>query len=124
LPARRSLLLVASLVPVLGWTFTPRSVNEPPVILDSRAEFLAFFQPQTSALTFGFLGAYSYTLLTVFRSSGTTERRDNPLTEQFIPSNQTNLQEAAEGGRYLLGFWSMTRLPRRADTPAKKGANR
>ncbi|MFL5351414.1 hypothetical protein [Archangium sp.] len=68
MPARRSPLLVATLVLALGWTFTLLSVNEPPVILDSSMEFLAFFQPQTSALTFGFLGAYSYTLLTVFRS--------------------------------------------------------
>lgn len=68
LPARRSPLLVATLVLALGWTFTMLSVNEPTVIRDPPAEFLAFFQPQTSALTFGFLGAYSYTLLTVFRS--------------------------------------------------------
>jgi hypothetical protein len=56
--------------------------------------------------------------------TGTTERRYNPSTLQFITGTQTNLQEAAEGGRYLLGFWSITRLPMRADTPAKKGAER
>jgi hypothetical protein len=56
--------------------------------------------------------------------TGTTERRYNPSTLQFITGTQTNLQEAAEGGRYLLGFWSITRLPMRADPPAKKGAER
>jgi hypothetical protein len=54
--------------------------------------------------------------------TGTTERRYNPATQQFITGTQTNLQEAAEGGRYLLGFWNITRLPMRADTPAKTGA--
>ena len=54
--------------------------------------------------------------------TGTTERRYNPNTQQFITGTQTNLQEAAEGGRYLLGFWSIIRLPKRAETPDKKDA--
>ena len=54
--------------------------------------------------------------------TGITIRRYNPVTQQFITEKQTNLQEAAEGGRYLLGFWSMARLPRRANTPPKTGA--
>ncbi len=56
--------------------------------------------------------------------TGTTDRRYNPTTQQFITGTQTNLQEAAEGGRYLLGFWSITRLPMRPDTPAETGARR
>jgi hypothetical protein len=53
--------------------------------------------------------------------TGTTERRYNPATQQFITGAQTNLQEAAEGGRYLLGFWNIVRLPQRPDAHAKKG---
>jgi hypothetical protein len=51
--------------------------------------------------------------------TGYTTRRYNPATQQFIPESHTNLQEAAEGGRYLLGFWSLPRLPMRT-TDAKK----
>jgi Domain of unknown function (DUF4157) len=56
--------------------------------------------------------------------TGLTERRYNPVTQQFVTGRQSNLQEAAEGGRYLLGFWSIIRLPRAepaaAGKPAKK----
>lgn len=50
--------------------------------------------------------------------TGTTVRRYNPTMLQFIPESQTNLQEAAEGGRYLLGFWDITKLPRAPENPA------
>ena len=43
--------------------------------------------------------------------TGLTTRRYNPLIQQFVPDKYTNLQEAAFGGRYLLGFWDLTRLP-------------
>jgi hypothetical protein len=56
--------------------------------------------------------------------TGTTIRRYNPVTQQFITENQTNLQEAAEGGRYLLGFWSIIRLPMQADAPAQAKKSR
>jgi hypothetical protein len=55
--------------------------------------------------------------------TGLTYRRYNPKTQQFITDNQTNLSEAAEGGRYLLGFWDITRLPKvTPPEPVKKGA--
>lgn len=56
--------------------------------------------------------------------TGTTERRYNPKTQQFIPNSQTNLQEAAEGGRYLLGFWDIARLPMRPPDQPKKAAKK
>ena len=45
--------------------------------------------------------------------TGRTNRRYNPATQQFIPESYSKLEEAAEGGRYLLGFWSLPRLPMR-----------
>jgi hypothetical protein len=67
MPTRRSPLLVASLVLALGWTFTLLSI-ETGRDINSPVDFLAFFQPQRSTLPFAFLGAYSYTLATTFRS--------------------------------------------------------
>jgi hypothetical protein len=56
--------------------------------------------------------------------TGLTTRRYNPQTQQFLKPEQTNIQEAAEGGRYLLGFWSLPRLPmvkpEEKDKPKKK----
>ncbi len=56
--------------------------------------------------------------------TGLTIRRYNPETQQFITGAHSNLKEAAEGGRHLLGFWDIARLPRRPDTPAKTGAKK
>jgi hypothetical protein len=52
--------------------------------------------------------------------TGTTVRRFNPKTEQFVPEGAVNLNEAAQGGRYLLGFWRVTRLPRAEALPAPR----
>ena len=52
--------------------------------------------------------------------TGLTVRSYNPVTQQFVTGKQSNLNEAAEGGRYLLGFWSITRLPRAEEAAKNK----
>jgi hypothetical protein len=68
LAARRSPVLVATLVITIGWTLT--FLSGPPPSRDSDLQGLlsSLFAPQKSALVFGFLGSYFYALQTAFRS--------------------------------------------------------
>jgi hypothetical protein len=66
LPARRSPLLLATLVIALGWTLT--LLNPDLTVREgSSADLVSLFEPERSAVTFGFLGAYFYALGTIFR---------------------------------------------------------
>lgn len=81
LPARRSPLIVASLVLSLGWTLTLLNFTRPSE-LNGLTGVLSLVHPQPTTFAFGFLGAYFYTLLTVFRSYA---RRDlQPKTYSHI----------------------------------------
>jgi hypothetical protein len=81
LPARRSPLIVASLVLSLGWTLTLLNLDNPPHP-QGLPDVLSLIQPQHTTFAFGFLGAYFYTLLTLFRSYA---RRDlQPKTYSHI----------------------------------------
>ncbi|WP_224367048.1 hypothetical protein [Hyalangium versicolor] len=81
LPSRRSPLFVASLMLALGWTLTFLSTDVPP---DSSGgtDLLAYFVPRPHPLTFGFLGAYFYSLNTLFR--GYARRDLQPKTYSHI----------------------------------------
>ena len=47
--------------------------------------------------------------------TGRTERCYDPSRQQFMDCRSTKAYEAAEGGRYLLGFWRIAQLPRRPE---------
>ena len=61
---KRSPLFVATLILALGWTLT---LLHPELEAVNTNELLDIFKPEESALTFGFLGAYFYTLNLVRR---------------------------------------------------------
>jgi hypothetical protein len=66
LPARRSPLLLATLVIALGWTLTLLNADLG-AGAGSPSGLFSLFEPDRSAITFGFLGAYFYALGTIFR---------------------------------------------------------
>ncbi|WP_295386940.1 DUF4157 domain-containing protein [uncultured Thiodictyon sp.] len=49
--------------------------------------------------------------------TGMTNRRYDPATQQFVRQASTKTYEASEGGRFLLGFWSLPRLPQVPEKP-------
>ncbi|MFP2927634.1 hypothetical protein ACLESO_21055 [Pyxidicoccus sp. 3LG] len=67
LAARRSPVLVATLVITIGWSVTFLS-GPSPEHSTIQALLASFFAPHRSALIFGFLGSYFYALQTAFRS--------------------------------------------------------
>jgi hypothetical protein len=68
LAARRSPVLVATLVTTIGWSLTFLSGAPPPKDSDIQGLLAALFSPHKSTLVFGFLGSYFYALQTAFRS--------------------------------------------------------
>jgi hypothetical protein len=82
LPGRRSPVLIATVVITFGWLVT--LLNQDVNIISDRVGVLALFQPQRSALIFGFLGAYFFALQLIQRGYARGDLRPKTYTQITI----------------------------------------
>jgi hypothetical protein len=82
LPGRRSPVLIATVVITFGWLVT--LLNQDVKVINDRVGVLALFQPQRSALIFGFLGAYFFALQLIQRGYARGDLRPKTYTQITI----------------------------------------
>jgi hypothetical protein len=79
LPGRRSPVLLATIVITLGWLLT---LLKPEIgLITDRDGIVQLFQPDRSAIVFGFLGAYFFTLMTIQRGYARGDLRPKTYTQ-------------------------------------------
>jgi hypothetical protein len=82
LPGKLSPIVIATLVIVLGWLLT--LLNPQIGTVSDQDELVSLFQPQQSAVTFAFLGAYVYSLGAVLRGYVRRDLRPKSYTDLTV----------------------------------------
>ena len=83
LPGRRSPVMIATVVITFGWLVT--LLNQDVHVISDRVGVLALFQPQRSALIFGFLGAYFFALQLIQRGYARGDLRPKDVHADHDP---------------------------------------
>jgi len=78
-PGRRSPVLVATIVITLGWLLT--LLNPQLGLITNSQGIVQLFQPDRSAIVFGFLGAYFFALMTIQRGYARGDLRPKTYTQ-------------------------------------------
>jgi hypothetical protein len=82
LPGKLSPIVVATLVMVLGWLVT--LLNPQIETITDQADVVSLFEPQQSAVTFAFLGAYVYALGALLRGYVRRDLRPKSYTDVTV----------------------------------------